>query len=299
MNIFIQRIKVLVLILINFLYFQNSLFAQVGGFKETGNPNELKLISDTSGYLDFSEEGTNNSEVIPTVKGELNVNEQGVLTYTVPIEVYKGINDFQPNIALSYNSQAGNGQAGMGWNIVGLSSITIGGKSNRIDGINEGVQYNGTDPYYLDGQRLIQVGTSNEYKTEQYSQIKITKTDANTFKIQYTDGKVAIYKLKSLGQYLIDNIQDAYGNKIFYTYTVTTNVAYLSTIKYGGSNTANSPFTISFVYNNRSVPVKIFRNGIEINNSKFLKEIQVSSTSLGVHRKYILTHVLTSAKIER
>lgn len=299
MNIFTQRIKILVLILINFIYFQNSLFAQVVGSKETGNPNELRLVSDTSGYLDFSEEGTNNTEVIPTVKGELNVNEQGVLTYTVPIEVYKGINDFQPNIALSYNSQAGNGQAGMGWNIVGLSSITIGGKSNRIDGINEGVQYNGTDPYYLDGQRLIQIGTSNEYKTEQYSQIKITKTDANTFKIQYTDGKVAIYKLKSLGQYLIDNIQDAYGNKIFYTYTVTTNVAYLSTIKYGGSNTANSPFTISFVYNNRSVPVKIFRNGIEINNSKFLKEIQVSSTSLGVHRKYILTHDLTSAKIER
>lgn len=299
MNIFIQRIKVLVLILINFLYFQNSLFAQVGGSKETGNPNELKLVSDTSGYLDFSEEGTNNTEVIPTVKGELNVNEQGVLTYTVPIEVYKGINDFQPNIALSYNSQVGNGQAGMGWNLVGLSTITIGGKSNRIDGINEGVQYNGTDPYYLDGQRLIQIGTSNEYKTEQYSQIKITKTDANTFKIQYTDGKIAIYKLKSLGQYLIDNIQDAYDNKIFYTYTVTTNVAYLSTIKYGGSTNANSPFSISFVYNNRTVPVKIFRNGTELNNSKFLKEIQVSSTSLGVHRKYILTHDLTSTKIER
>lgn len=299
MNLFSQKIKVLGFSLIGFLSLQNFLIAQIIEEVSNNSLNEIKLFSDTSGYLDFSEDDININEVIPTIKGELNVNEQGVLTYTVPIEVYKGINDFQPNLALSYNSQTGNGQAGMGWNLAGISAITIGGKIDKIDGINEGVQYDGTDPYYLDGQRLIQIGTSNQYVTEQYSHIKITKTDSNTFRIQYTDGKIAIYKFKALGQYLIDNIQDAYGNKIFYIYEVSQNTPYLSKIKYGGTTQSNSPFTISFTYNLRTVPSKIFRNGIEINNNKYLKEIVVSSTSMGIHRKYILTHDLTSTKIER
>src|SRR5690606_664158 len=154
--------------------------------------------------------------IVPTIKGELNVTEQGTFSYSIPIEVFKGINEFQPNLSLVYNSQSGNGQAGMGWNIAGLSSISIGGKSKRIDGTNIGIQYDGNDPYYLDGQRLIKVGASNEYVTEQYNQIKITKTGTNTFKIQYTDGKIAEYTYKSLGQFLITKIQDAYGNSVFY-----------------------------------------------------------------------------------
>ena len=259
----------------------------------------FNLTSDTSGYIDYSEEGANNPDVIPTINGELNINEQGALTYTIPIEVYKGVNDFQPNIALAYNSQSGNGQAGIGWNIIGLSSITTGGKIKKIDGINQGIQYDDTDPYYLDGQRLIRIGNTDNFETEQYSQIKITKSDENTFKIQYTDGKIAIYKLKALGQYLITQIQDANNNKIFYNYTVSKNVPYLSSVKYGGNSNANSPFSILFSYNVRTVPSVMYRNGIKITNEKFLKDISVSSSNSGIHRKYLLEHDLTSTKMER
>ena len=279
-----------------------SLFFFLSSSKTYAQELDITAFSlDTSGYINYSEEGENSSDVVPTINGELTVNEQGALTYTIPIEVYKGIRDFQPNIALVYNSQTGNGLAGVGWGIAGLSTITIGGKNKKIDGINEGIQYDGTDPYYLDGLRLIQIGSSDEYVTEQYSQIKITKTDTNTFKIQYSDGKIAIYKYKVVGQFLIDTIQDSFGNKIFYSYTISSNanVVYLSTIKYGGPTKNLSPFTILFEYDHRTYPRKIFRNGIEITNNKYLKEIKVSSTTLGVHRRYLLEYDSTSTKMER
>lgn len=296
MNFLLKKLNYFVIIFTFLFALNNSAYGQ--------QSTTIELVSDTSGYLDFSqeEEGMDNGgpfgNVVPTIKGELNVTQQGTFSYSIPIEVFKGVNDFQPNLALIYNSQSGNGQAGIGWNIAGLSSITIGGKSNRIDGTNEGVQYNGGDPFYLDGQRLIQTGSSS-YITEQYSQIKISKVDSNTFKVQYTDGKVAKYELNSPGQFLVTEIRDAYDNKIFYKYLNISNVSYIEVIKYGGSTQANSPFSIEFSYLDREVPLRINRNGQLHNNSKYLNQIQVSSTSLGLHRKYLLTHDITSTKAER
>jgi len=160
----------------------------------------IPLQGDTSGYLEnnnYSPKSGVTSDVIPTIKGELNINSLGALTYNIPIEVFKGVNNFQPNLALAYSSDSGNGQAGYGWNLVGLSVITQGGKSKKIDGIYEGAQFNDNDPYYLDGQRLIQIGNSQEYQTEHFSHIKITKlnsTNGYTFLIKYPDGKIAKYK---------------------------------------------------------------------------------------------------------
>lgn len=101
---------------------------------------EIELIFDTSGYS-TSDEGTpgiitsstqgSNNDTLPSIKGEANVNSLGGLNYTLPIDVVQGVNDFSPNIALTYNSQSQNGVAGYGWNISGLSSITLGGKSKK------------------------------------------------------------------------------------------------------------------------------------------------------------------------
>lgn len=61
----------------------------------------------------------------------MSVSESGALTYALPIEILKGVNNFQPNLSLVYNSQSGNGSAGWGWNITGLSTITRGGKVKK------------------------------------------------------------------------------------------------------------------------------------------------------------------------
>ena len=96
-----------------------------------------------------------NDGVVGAIPGQLSVNQIGAATYTVPIDVPAGINGMQPNLALSYNSMAGNGIVGWGWNIAGLSVITRTGKTIYFDGKVEGVGYTASDNFVLDGQRLI------------------------------------------------------------------------------------------------------------------------------------------------
>lgn len=272
----------------------------------------IELQYDTSGYQSIVTSNplaridSSPNDTIPSIKGEMNVNEIGGLTYMLPIEVMKGMNNFQPNLALGYNSQSGNGQSGWGWNIVGISLITQGGKSKYIDGITIGNQFNAQDPYYLDGQRLIQT-SSTTFETEKYSKIKITKNAVGaeySFIIQYTDGKIANYIELVSGQHYISKLVDALGNEIHYSYIVTNYVPVLTKISYGGTSVSNDKFFVNFNYGNRLVPIKSYRNGLQYISSKILNNITITSTYLtansGLFRKYILTYdYIQSNTVER
>ena len=162
--------------------------------------------------------------VVPTVSGELNVSAAGSLTYTIPIDVPPGVNNFQPNLSLVYSSDSGMGIAGYGWSLSGLSSITRGGKSFAVDGINQGVQYDNTDAWYLDGQRLVPE-SATLFRTQNYSQIKIEKTTTG-FTISYPDGKKAEYvdfyatreAVYKNNNFVINKMTDAFGNTVTYQY---------------------------------------------------------------------------------
>lgn len=273
-----------------FLLVFNSVSAQ--------QQQSIPLQFDVSGYSQDQNEAhrfdASSMDTIPSIKAEMNVNEAGALTYLLPIEVLKGVNSFQPNLALAYNSQSGNGTAGWGWNIMGLSMITQGGKSKLIDGVTIGVQYDGQDPFYLDGERLLKVSATT-YVTEKYSKIKITKQSAGSefgFIIQYTDGRIAKYKELVPGQYYIATLIDALDNEVHYAYNITSNVPVLTTISYGGNSAANDKFFVEFIYNDRTTITKSYRNGTGYFSSKILSEIRVKSTYLtannGLYRKYKL-----------
>ncbi|WP_445721381.1 RHS repeat-associated core domain-containing protein [Flavobacterium sp.] len=276
--------------LVLFISFSQFVFSQ---------DENIELIYDTSGYQSSNVNLTQRidsspNDTIPSIKGDMNVNESGGLTYMLPVEVFKGINNFQPNIALGYNSQAGNGQAGWGWNILGLSQISRGGKSKHIDGITIGRQFNDQDPFYLDGQRLIQI-SSTTYETEKYSKIKITKNASGSeysFIVQYTDGKVAKYKELINGEHYISVILDNLDNQIHYSYSVLGNVPILNSISYGSNAISTDKFSIEFFYINRQQDIKLYRNGIAYISSKVLSEIKVKSSYLtsngGLFRKYKL-----------
>jgi hypothetical protein len=90
--------------------------------------------------------------------GEINVTFDGAATYNLPLWVPPGRLGIQANLSLQYHSRAGNGLCGMGWDLGGLSEIRIGKKSFSNDGHIEAVKFDQTDPYYLDGQRLILIG---------------------------------------------------------------------------------------------------------------------------------------------
>ncbi|GAB0155672.1 hypothetical protein CHRYSEOSP005_09340 [Chryseobacterium sp. Alg-005] len=250
---------------------------------------QVPLQYDVSGYSEnASAQKTVADPLTPSINAEMNVSESGALTYTLPIEIFDGVNDFQPNIALTYNSQSGVGMAGWGWNIVGLSMITKGGKSQEIDGITVGPQFNDNDPLYLDGQRLIKIDATT-FATEKFSKIKITKLTSGEFQfmIQYTDGKIAKYKELAPGQYYISVFQDSFENIINYTYQVENNVPRITKISYGG---ANNPFSINFEYKLRKTPSIAYRNGVKFTNNYVLSNVYSNSTTSGLFRKYTLTH---------
>lgn len=95
------------------------------------------------------------NSAVGSTPGSFVVSPSGAATYTIPIQVPPGINGVQPNIVLAYNSQGGNGIAGVGWEIGGLSRITRCGRTIDRDGMKGGVNINADDRFCLDGQRLI------------------------------------------------------------------------------------------------------------------------------------------------
>lgn len=241
----------------------------VSGYAENNNQIKSQRISLTDNTL------------TPTVNAEMNASESGALNYMLPIEILKGVNNFQPNFAVAYNSQNGNGQVGWGWNIVGLSTIAKGGKSKEIDGVTIGPQYDSLDPFYLDGQRLIKI-SATEFATEKFSKIKITKQTSGEFSfiVQYTDGKIAKYKEIVSGQHYISTFIDSFNNQIHYTYSVLGSTPRLTQCSYGGTDVNSDKFYINFNYKERKTPIKVYRNGVEFVNSKVIDYIELSQVPL-------------------
>lgn len=66
-----------------------------------------------------------------------NVSPTGAMTINVPIEAYQSPDGFTPQISLTYNSLAGNGPVGWGWNIAGTSVISKE-YSNKLNKVSKG-----------------------------------------------------------------------------------------------------------------------------------------------------------------
>ena len=89
--------------------------------------------------------------------GSLDVTSDGAAAYRLPIEVPPGRLGMQPDIALTYSSRQSNGLVGVGWNISGLSEIAPCRTNLRQDSALAAIQFSGSDPLCMDGQRLIKV----------------------------------------------------------------------------------------------------------------------------------------------
>jgi len=108
----------------------------------------------------------------------MRVTESGAAEYRIPIQVPPGIAGMEPKLALGYNSQAGNGLLGVGWNLEGLSAVTRFPSTLAQDGVRGGVNYDANDRYCLDGRRLMAISGAygadgTEYRTERESFTKV------------------------------------------------------------------------------------------------------------------------------
>lgn len=238
------------------------------------------------------------SGVVGAIGGTVDVGMMGAAVYTIPIELPAGINGMQPSLAITYNSQAGNGLLGWGWDLAGISCIERTGQTRYHDGAVGAVTLNDTtDRFMLDGKRLIAVADytdSVEYKTEQDEWSRIMayygwfsssgKENAGSiltishFKVWKADGKTLEYgctedsrfTLQNSGPkalcWLINRITDRNGNSVVYHYNKnsTNGEYYISSIDYTehseeGTTIITPEFTIGFQYQSGNMQDHEFR----------------------------------------
>ncbi len=205
-----------------------------------------------------------------------NVSPTGAMTINVPIEAYQSPDGFTPQISLTYNSLAGNGPVGWGWNIAGTSVISRGNKTMYYDNQADGVPTvsNFFSVFYIDGQRLIEKGLSGlkkVYQTEQ-GNIKafgklllhssnIVQSEIISFEVFFPDGRRAIYNTYDGINYYVSQMIDKSGAVIDYTYTKVGNHYRIEKITYGKQKQA----WISFQYSTLTYGTqRIFNAGKEI-----------------------------------
>jgi RHS repeat-associated protein len=320
--------KKILLFLIIFLSFEFS-YSQIGGtpasgveaIPRTGNSNVNKAQSVAKNNTPIPSPGTptGNSEEVGVTKGEFEVSLTGAATYNIPIAVPPGINGVEPEISLSYNSQDGNGLAGYGWNISGVSIISKIPSTKYHDNSIDPVDFDTKDRYAIDGQRLVvKSGTSGvygadgtEYETESYSNLKITSYGVHPegsqygpeyFLVQHPDGSVSYYgnstNSRSKTDWAVTYWQNPQGLRISYTYTLSNNNLSISSIKYGSRLTAPAINEISFIYKTRQRAEQAFISGQSFVRNTILSRIAVRGNNVG-YRNYVLGHEPTSLGYER
>ncbi|PZR20234.1 MAG: hypothetical protein DI539_11520, partial [Flavobacterium psychrophilum] len=261
---------------------------------------------------------TGNSQFTGVIKGELSVSLSGGASYNVPFTVPPGINKVVPQVGLAYNSQGGNGIAGYGWEIYGISSITRVPSTTHHDSKIDPVDFDNLDRYSMDGQRLmLKSGTygasGSIYETEAYSNVKITAYGVsmyggtlgpNYFLVENADGSKAYYgnSLSSQGRetWYITSWENAQGVRIDYIYLKddNNNDIRISKIRYG-TNAANTFLNeIEFVYSSRYRPEQRFIGGASFFDNQILRQVNIKAQDM-TYRNYLLSHNITDLGYQR
>ena len=187
-----------------------------------------------------------------------SVSPGGAFTYEIPFRLPPGIAGVQPKLGLTYSSQSGNGLAGMGWNLSGLSVITRCPRTLAVDGIRGAVNMDSNDRLCLDGQRLIlQTGTYGAegatYATETYNGSRIVGTSltgtvhTRTFKVYTKAGELMEYTPfntpanNAALQFVLSRVTDAKGNywQVYYQTDIAQGEIYPKAVCYTGNSRLN------------------------------------------------------------
>lgn len=160
------------------------------------------------------------------VIGSQSVTPSGAFSYTYPIDIPDGINGMQPDISLTYNSQAGNGSTGIGWNLNGFPTISRD--------TSYPVNWSSSDQFIYNGQRLIKdTSKSNIYHAEEISFEKIEFVNGSYWVVtqkngtKYYFGNTSDSKIEAVGRtearvWALSKVVDSHGNYYVITYEEDT-----------------------------------------------------------------------------
>ncbi len=214
-----------------------------------------------------------------------NVTPYGGRMYNVPIMITP-LAKFSPQISLQYNSQTGNGLAGYGWNIGGLSSITMTNKNLYYNGKVAPANINDADAVYsLDGIPLVQnddASLATEYPLETAKGHIIVKKHMSGnvisyFTALYPDGSKATFGMTSNTSaktvYPITLWEDRLGNKITYNYSGTNSDYRILTILFRHNSYNADIGKLTFSYSSRTDYHTRYRAGQASYQNYILKSI--------------------------
>lgn len=253
----------------------------------------LKTHAIASATGDFEPESLVNrgKRVAGATAGAVEIGASGDAGYAIPITVPAGGAGMQPTLSLSYSSSAPNGYLGVGWDINGLSEIFRCEKQQYLDGKVEGITWTNSDPFCLDGARLIPIEGINgangtEYRTEIESFARIRSfggsatTGPERFMVEYKSGEIAHYgrswdsRVEAQGRtavvsWALTSVEDRYGNKRNYYYFEDTSSGEhrIDRIQYPGGE-------VHFEYGSRSDVVTGYSAGSRITVSSRLSRVR-------------------------
>ena len=250
---------------------------------------------------------SNDNTPVGSVPGSFSVSAAGSATYSIPIEIPKGIGGSEPSVGIVYSSQAGNGIVGWGCNIIGMSVISRAVTDIYHDGKATGIHYGKEGPFCLDGQRLVQYGSlmngdSVLFHPEFSPHTRVvlhglsSSSQAQMWFAVYTpegmyyeygctpDSKQTYTKdgEQKVNAWYLDMTKTPFGIYNKYSYSQLGNILYPQSISYGNN-------IISFEYENRPDIIKSSIEGIAAIINKRLKNINSYTTADGskcLFRKY-------------
>ncbi len=188
-----------------------------------------------------------------------DVGPDGSFNYSVDIKLPPGTGGMAPKLALTYNSNAGNGMVGVGWSLQGLPAIT----RDTTYPIN----YDGNDKYIGPGGRLVVAndpdyeGSGTVYHTEyeSFSRFEMhgdqggnpsepsywveTKPDGTKFYYGYNDNSQNA-QVKALDHdpyirvWALSKVEDIYGNYYLVKYDQDNGELYPDKIIYTKNDTS-------------------------------------------------------------
>jgi|GEM_PF-199445 len=237
----------------------------------------------------------------------IDVSPSGGSVFNIPFSLPPGLGNAVPQLGLSYSAQSGNGSAGYGWNITGLSSITRQSTTLFHDGKIRGVNFDADDRFALDGQRLLLKngnygGDGAEYQTEVYSNIRIFSRGVSPygasfgpeyFEVLYPDGSKAFYgsstNSRTQTQYSITYSENAIGARINYSYNQSNNVLYISQVSYGALGNASPINQVNFSYAYATRAETAYVGGLAFYWDQILTKVSVIANGSNF-RNYKMTH---------
>ncbi len=227
---------------------------------------------------------------------ETSVSPTGARIISIPIMAAPGWKN-APAISLAYSSQAGNGCAGFGWSVRGISAISVRSRNLYFDSECNSVPFDDHSAVYsLDGIPLKSSSLVSGYDLEtvrghiQVCRHNLANNCAAYFTALFPDGSTAVFGYENANEpdytYPLTSITDKYGHTACYTYTLYDGAYYIQSISYG----EGASLTFDYEYRTDSYPYMFSVSGKNVNGTgRLLKNIHSFDGQTEI-ATYSLTH---------